>query len=126
MPSSQDPQKLAGMALGKLRKKKAELAQAVQGTVRENQRFLLDQLLAHLDFLDKQIATFDQEIARHLGLLSEPEEPGPCPASDSSSQAVAHRAKTAHRLLKGSHLLLSSPRERKTPHSLLKRSQTRK
>ena len=28
----QDPQKLAGMAQGLLRKKKAELAQAVQGT----------------------------------------------------------------------------------------------
>jgi len=83
LAGEQDPQKLAGMALGKLRKKKTELAQAVQGTLRENHRFLLDQHLTHLDFLDKQILAFDQEIARHLGLLSEPEEPDPCPTSES-------------------------------------------
>lgn len=77
----QDPQRLAAMARGKLRNKQEQLAQAVRGTLRENHRFLLDQHLAHLDFLDKQIKAFDQEIAQRLGLLSEPEEPDPNPKS---------------------------------------------
>lgn len=71
-----DPEKLAGMARGRLRSKRKELAQAVQGTLREHHQFVLTQHLAHLEFLDAQIQAFDQQIAQMLG-LHEPEEPEP-------------------------------------------------
>lgn len=71
-----DPQRLAGMARGRLKSKQKELAQAVQGTLREHHQFVLKQHLAHLEFLDTQILAFDQEIAQMLG-LHEPEEPEP-------------------------------------------------
>jgi transposase len=67
-----DPQALASLARGRLRKKKDQLKEAVQGTLRDHHRFLLSQQLEHLDMLDTQIAAFDQEIARRLE-----SEPGP-------------------------------------------------
>jgi transposase len=72
LAGEQNPQRLAGLARGKLRKKQEELAKAVKGTLRENHRFLLNQHLAHLDFLDKQIKAFDLQIAHCLGIESEP------------------------------------------------------
>lgn len=110
LAGEKDSQKLAGMALGKLRKKKAELAQAVQGTLRDNHRFLLDQHLTHLDFLDKQILAFDQEIARHLGLLGGPEEPDPYPTSKSSSAAIPQEKDPAPKALE-EHLADGVPQE---------------
>jgi transposase len=72
LAGEENPQRLAGLARGKLRKKQEELAKAVKGTLRENHRFLLNQHLAHLDFLDKQIKAFDLQIAHCLGIESEP------------------------------------------------------
>ena len=89
LEGEQNPEKLAGMARGKLRSKQLQLAQAVQGTLREHHRFVLKQHLAHLDFLDKQIEAFDQEIAEQLGLASGPEEPDP---SSSQRQTVKEKS----------------------------------
>lgn len=74
LAGERDAQQLAEMARGKLRSKKKELAQAVQGRLREHQQFVLKQHLAHLEFLDAQIHAFDQQIAQLLG-MHEPEEP---------------------------------------------------
>lgn len=63
-----DPQQLASLARGRLRKKKEQLEEAVQGTLRDHHRFLLANQLSHLDLLDQQIAKFDREIAHRVGL----------------------------------------------------------
>lgn len=63
-----DPQQLAALARGRLRKKKEQLAEAVQGTLKDHHRFLLANQLRHLDLLDQQIANFDREIAHRVGL----------------------------------------------------------
>jgi transposase len=58
-----DPALLADLAQGRLRQKRAALEQALAGFVRDHHRFLLAGHLAHLDFLDEQVALFDQQIA---------------------------------------------------------------
>jgi transposase len=59
-----NPAQLEGLVHGRLRDKLPELQQALTGQVREHHRFLLAQHLAHLDFLDEQIASYSQEIER--------------------------------------------------------------
>lgn len=66
---------LADLARGRLRAKLPELQQALTGLVRPHHRFLLAQQLAHIDFLDEQIATLNAEIGRHLEAMSLPPEP---------------------------------------------------
>jgi len=63
-----DPQQLASLARGRLRKKKEQLEEALQGTLRDHHRFLLVNQLSHLDLLDQQIANFDREIAHRVGI----------------------------------------------------------
>lgn len=63
-----DPQQLASLARGRLRKKKEQLEEAFQGTLKEHHRFLLVNQLSHLDLLDHQIANFDREIAHRVGI----------------------------------------------------------
>lgn len=58
----QDPDKLADLARGSLRKKIPELRRALLGQVRETQRFLLRSWLKMLDFIDSMIVQFDQQI----------------------------------------------------------------
>ncbi len=50
-----DPKVLADLAKGRLRKKRAELERALVGKVTEHHRFMLSDLLVHLDFLDEQL-----------------------------------------------------------------------
>jgi transposase len=59
-----DPTHLEGLVHGRLRDKLPELQQALSGRVRAHHRFLLAQHLAHLDFLDEQIALYSQELER--------------------------------------------------------------
>jgi transposase len=59
-----NPAQLEALVHGRLRDKLAELEQALTGRVRAHHRFLLAQHLAHLDFLDEQIAVYGQEIER--------------------------------------------------------------
>jgi transposase len=79
LDGQQDPQALAELARGRLRNKRAELAQAVQGTFGAHHCFLLKSQLRQLDFYDTQIAELDQEIARRLGVQTGPEDPNPDP-----------------------------------------------
>ncbi len=69
-----DPHALADLARGKLRAKQAELERALTGHVRPHHRFMLAELLAHLDFLDAQIATLDAHIEEVLAQLPAPFE----------------------------------------------------
>ncbi len=59
-----NPAHLEGLVHGRLRDKLPELEQAMTGRVRAHHRFLLAQHLAHLDFLEEQIAAYGQEIER--------------------------------------------------------------
>ncbi len=67
-----DPHVLASLARGRLCRKKEQLEEALQGALKEHHRFLLRNQLNHLDMLEKQIAEFDQEIARRLGIDQQP------------------------------------------------------
>jgi len=64
MAGEEDPATLAGLAKGRLRKKREQLEQALAGRVQPHHRFLLAELLAQIDGPDETIARFDAEIAR--------------------------------------------------------------
>jgi len=57
-----DPDVLADLARGKLRKKLPALRQALVGRFRPHHAFLASQLLAHLDYLDETIATLGERV----------------------------------------------------------------
>lgn len=70
-----DPEVLAELARGRLRKKLPALRQALTGRFRDHHAFLVSQLLAHLDYLEEvitavtdrigeQIAPFEEDVAR--------------------------------------------------------------
>jgi transposase len=61
-----DPALLAELAKGRLRKKRELLARALRGQVRDHHRLLLTTHLAHIDFLDEEIAGLSAEIATRL------------------------------------------------------------
>jgi transposase len=57
-----NPEILASLAKGRLRHKRAELEQALSGRVQEHHRFLLAELLAHIDYLDESIERLNGQI----------------------------------------------------------------
>jgi transposase len=57
-----NPEVLAEMALGRMRKKIPQLKRALQGHVTEHHVFMLTHLLHHLDYLAGQIAELNQRI----------------------------------------------------------------
>ena len=61
-----DPETLAALAKGRLRDKHADLVEALQGLMGAHQRMLLDSLLRHLDFLDKEISRLDSEVDKRM------------------------------------------------------------
>ena len=56
------PEKLADLAKGRLRDKRAQLVKALEGRVKAHHRFVLAELLAQIDYLDETITRFDQHI----------------------------------------------------------------
>jgi transposase len=77
LEGEQDPQALAELARGRMREKREQLAQAVQGTLGDHHRFLLTSQLRQLDFFDLQLSELDQEIAHRLGIDQGPDDPDP-------------------------------------------------
>jgi len=61
-----DPDKLADLALGRLRAKIPELKLALEGHFREHHQFLVEHLLGHLDDLERRIEEIGQRIAERL------------------------------------------------------------
>lgn len=59
-----EPKVLADLAKGRLRKKLSLLRQALEGRFRPHHRFMLEQILSHLDFLDESIERISEEVAR--------------------------------------------------------------
>jgi transposase len=82
---------LADLAVGRLRAKRKDLEQALQGTVQAHHAFLLAQHLAHLDFLDEQIAVFDAQITAAITNqgAAPPDPPSAGPANPDQNWAVA-------------------------------------
>ncbi len=76
-----DARALAQLARGQLRNKIPELEKALTGLVEPHHRFLLAKQLAHIDFLDEQIADISTEIGRQVESLS-PSNPPASPAVD--------------------------------------------
>jgi transposase len=66
-----DPQALAALADPRLRVAPDELAEAVQGMPTAHHRFLLGELLSHLAFLDRSIATVSEHIEECMAPLEQ-------------------------------------------------------
>lgn len=63
----QDAEVLAELARGKLRAKRPALRQALAGRIQPHHRFLLERLLAPMDFLEESLVHIQQEGAQRLG-----------------------------------------------------------
>jgi transposase len=63
---STDPDVLADLAKGRLRQKLPLLKEALQGRFRPHHRFLLEEILKHLDYLDGAIERLSQEVLNRL------------------------------------------------------------
>ena len=61
-----DPQLVASLAKGKLKKKSEQLARALQGLIGPHQRMMLSTQLEHIRFLDGQIERLDREIEERM------------------------------------------------------------
>lgn len=61
-----DPETLADLARGKLRKKLPLLREALHGRFRPHHRFLLEQILSHIDFLDEAIESVSKEVENRI------------------------------------------------------------
>lgn len=103
LEGEQNPQKLAELARGRMKEKREQLAQALQGTLGEHHRFLLQSQLRQLDFFDQQVRELDQEIAHRLGVPSGPDNPDPSgdlPPKEEGSEALVatESAESSHPL----------------------------
>jgi transposase len=61
-----DPHMLADLARGRMRAKRAQLEEALVGTIKEHHRFLLREALQHIDTLDQAITRVGQEIEARM------------------------------------------------------------
>jgi transposase len=66
LEGTSDPEVLADLAVGRLRKKLPQLQEALLGRVQPHHQILLRHLLAHIDFLDLQLAQLATETEAHL------------------------------------------------------------
>lgn len=66
LEGQEDPKALAELAKGRLRSKRAELERALEGQMTDHHRFLLSDLLVHLDFLNEQIAKVEERMEAKL------------------------------------------------------------
>jgi transposase len=57
---------VAGLARGRMRRKHAALEAALEGRMREHQRFLLTMQLRHLEAIDRDLEALDARIEAHL------------------------------------------------------------
>jgi len=84
-----NPEVLAKLARGKLRKKREDLEQALVGRVDDHHRFLLTSLLTHIDFLDEQVADCNGKIEQFLSAPSDEKAELVSCASDDQPQEQA-------------------------------------
>lgn len=88
-----DVAELANLAKGRLRAKRAELEQALHGTLLEHHAFMLSQHLALIDVFDEQIAAFDERIQAAIeDTRPDPPEGGTPPATNSTTPSALSSA----------------------------------
>ena len=75
-----DAAALAELAQGRMRSKRKALEQALTGRVRDHHRFLIAKHLIHIDFLDEQIAEYDEQILEHIAAQSPTPTPVDAPS----------------------------------------------
>ncbi len=63
------PEQLAELVKGALRRKRDDLARALDGALQAQHTFLLTRLLAHLDFVDEELAAVEAEITAVVAAL---------------------------------------------------------
>jgi transposase len=63
---TRDPEVLAELAKGKLRKKLPALKQALAGSFKPHHALIVSHILAHLDYLDETIVALSEEVERRL------------------------------------------------------------
>src|SRR5262245_56739923 len=83
---STDVSALAELAKGRLRAKRAELEQALTGSLAPHHAFMIAQHLSHLDFLDEQIAAFDRAVEAAINVGGQQSDPG-APRGDASESS---------------------------------------
>lgn len=66
-----DPEVLAELARGRMRNKKDELAEAMEGTLGPHQRMLLTMQLNRIEEMDRLIEELDREVAKRMRPLDE-------------------------------------------------------
>jgi transposase len=66
-----DPAVMAELAKGRLRNKIRALEKALTGQVEEHHRFMLAQLLSHIDYLDEKLVLLEKRIDQHLETMGE-------------------------------------------------------
>lgn len=66
LAGNRDVTAIAALAKGRLREKRAALEQALTGSFQGHQRFLVTQLLVHIDSLDHHISEVDAEVEERL------------------------------------------------------------
>lgn len=66
-----DVNALADLARGRLRNRRVDLERALTGRIKPHHRFLLAELLAHLDFVDQRIEHLEAEMERRLADMPE-------------------------------------------------------
>jgi transposase len=71
MAGQSDPAKMAELAKGRLRKKIGELEKALTGQVEGHHRFMLAQLLSHIDYLDEKLELLEKQIDQQLERMGE-------------------------------------------------------
>lgn len=69
------PEALANLAQGRLCRNQPELAQALSGQVRDDDRLLMQSHLEHLEFLEQQRVQFDQRLEQLIEAQSPPAQP---------------------------------------------------
>jgi transposase len=74
LDGEEDPERLADLARGTLRKKLRQLRLALEGHCTEHHRFMLRRLLSHLNYLEQQTEQFDQRVTPRLNELLEPRD----------------------------------------------------
>jgi transposase len=72
---TRDPEVLAELAKGTLRKKLPALKQALAGEFKPHHSVIVSHILAHLDYLDEAIATLTHEIEQRLAPFARKAEP---------------------------------------------------
>jgi transposase len=71
MMGQASPAEMAELAKGRLRQKRTQLTDALEGRVQAHHRFILTELLCQIDNLDETIARFDAQVAAYCAPFEE-------------------------------------------------------